>query len=238
MKKTILSCLCIILLSAGARAQFTYGPELGFNICNYSIKNPGFISPSTAWVPGVHICGIADYSINDNISLQPGLFFAINGIKYSYSFILYSFDFSAHINTIHIPINIIYKAGDPGGNRFFFGAGPFAGINLGGSAKISSSAVGFFPGTLFDSSYTLKIGSDRSDDIKRFDFGVDIDAGYQMASGLFFRAHFQKGFLNLVPQGDASNSIKSMSFGISVGYLFGEKTAKKDKNKKPVRKLK
>ncbi len=232
MKKILLSCLMVGFLSITAKAQLTYGPEAGLNISNYNITIPGFIAPTTVWVPGVRIGGIVDYGINDNISLQPGLFYAINGISYSYNYLFFgNADISVHINSIQIPANVTYKFGDAAGNRFFLCAGPFLGINLGGSYKLSVKGGSFFGGQTFDSSSKITVGPDSADYIKRFDFGIGINAGYQFAKGYFIRAYYQMGFVNLAPMADAGYSTKSINFGVSVGYLFGGKPAKNEKNK-------
>jgi len=239
MKKILLLFLFLALRPLTSPAQVKYGAEATLNVSNYTIKTPGLLVPTTFWVPGFSIGGLADYSINDNISLQPGLFFAINGIKYSYTIpFLGSADFSAHINTIQIPVNVQYKFGDAAGNRFFVGAGPFFAVNLSGSAKANVSGNGLIPFGIptIDSSASLKVGSDSSDYIKRFDFGVGVNGGYELKNGLFFRLHGQLGLLNLQPKGNASNSIKSMNYNVSVGYWLGKKSAKKDKYKTKGRK--
>jgi hypothetical protein len=228
MKKILLSSLLGMLLAFTAKGQFTFGPELSLNVSNYSIEAPGLFTPTTAWFFGGRIGGIADCGITDNIYIQPGIYYSLNGIKYSYSFpFVGSIDFSSHINTIQIPINVQYKFGDKGGNRIFVGLGPFIGINLGGSAKVSVASS--FLGASFDSSAKFTVGSDSSDFIKRFDYGIGINAGYQMTNGLFFRAYYQRGLANLEPVGDAANSLKSVNYGISAGYLIDSKKGKKKK---------
>ncbi len=228
MKKLLLSGLLLSLLSLPAIAQLTYGPEAGFNISDYNLTDPGLLQPTSLWVPGFHIGGIADYAVSKHVSVQPGAFYALNGIKLDYTFFLIgSVTSSAHINTIRIPINVQYKFGDAAGNRFFAGIGPFIGINLSGSAKVNAQGGSLFPGKNIDSSGTLKVGSDSSDYVRRFDFGAGVNAGYEWLSGLFVRAYYQRGFVNLAPVAGGEGVIKSVNFGVSVGYLFNHKPKKK-----------
>ena len=84
--------------------------------------------------------------------------------------------------------------------------------------------------------FTYSIGNDAThDDIKRTDFGIGLNAGYQIDNGLFFRAHYQRGFVNLLPGGDTNNTEFSTNYGVSVGYLFGAGGAHKHSKTTTVR---
>ena len=245
MKKLVFSCLSALLLSGAAKAQLSYGPELGANLSNYRVEFPGFFPPTTLPIPGVHVGGIANYRFNDHLAIEPGAFFSINGIKYTYDlFIIGSITAVAHLNTIRVPLNVNYTFGEPGGNRFFVGAGPFLGINLGGSARATAHTA--FPiadsfllaavGTS-DSSQKITAGNDSSDYIKRFDFGVGVNVGYQLRSGLFFRAGYTRGLLNMTPAaGGQTSAIHSVNYSLSVGFLFGDRPKKKPGSDKPKKK--
>jgi hypothetical protein len=139
----------------------------------------------------------------------------MNGFKYS----AFGIELKEHVSTIQIPINLQYKFGDPGDNRIFIGIGPFVGLNVGGKVEASTN----FLGIPFSFNESLRIGSDSTDHIRRFDAGFGLNAGYQLSGGVYFRAAFQLGLINLRPNGDENNFQRSSHFGISVGYLFGEK---------------
>jgi Outer membrane protein beta-barrel domain len=240
MKKLILTCLSGMLLSGAAKAQLSYGPELGVNLSNYRVEFPGFFPPTTLPIPGAHVGGIVNYRFSDHLAIEPGAFFSINGIKYTYNlYILGSITAVAHLNTIRIPVNVNYTFGEPGGNCFFVGAGPFFGINLGGSARATANTS--FPmadsfllaavGTT-DSAQKITAGNDSSDYIKRFDFGVGVNVGYQLSNGLFFRAGYTRGLLNMTPTaGGQTSAIHSVNYALSVGYYFGDRPKKKMKAK-------
>lgn len=242
MKIRILSSLFAIVLSVSAHAQLSYGVEAGLNVSDYSIVIPGYFSPTAVAVPGIAAGGIIEYGVSDHFYVQPGAFFAINGIKYSYDLPFFGdFSFSAHINTIQIPINLIYKLNEPGGNRFYFGAGPFLGVNLGGSARATATNSSFLGGTGLpsDSTSTLTVGSGPKDYVKRLDLGIGVNAGYELAKGFIFRAQVKKGLINMASEGSGANAIKSMNYGISVAYLFGKHPTKKQpETKKTIKKSK
>lgn len=225
MKKIILS-FCFLATFVATQAQTTYGPMIGINFSNYTGKSGG-VTQSTDMKIGGRIGGIVDFGLSDNISLQPGIFYVMNGYKTS----VLGIDVSASVNTIEVPINVEYKFGTPGGNRFFVGIGPYVGMNIGGTIKVSGS----FLGVSVSDSKSIRIGSDTSSaDMKALDMGLGLNVGYQLSQGWIVKAHYQMGFMNLMPSGDENNSMKNYNFGVSVGYLFGDKTKKdkKDEGKK------
>ncbi|MCW3120734.1 MAG: hypothetical protein JWQ38_226 [Flavipsychrobacter sp.] len=224
MKKQLLTALSIIALSGAAQAQVSFAPELGLNISQYRMSYAG-ISPSLDARFGLRLGGVADIGFNDNWSVQPGLFYVMNGFNYTETIPFFgTAELKEKINTIEIPVNVMYKFGDPGGNRFFIGAGPIIGMNIGGQQEASFAGL--------STSQSLKIGSDSTNsDLKMLDIGVGINLGYELSSGLFFRGRYQMGLSNVAPGGDADNYLKSAGYGVSIGYMFHGKTAKKGTKK-------
>lgn len=218
MKKIILSLLCAGAVTSAANAQVAIAPELGLNMANMALKMTDPVSGtsmtiSSSMKAGLAIGGIVEFGFSDNLSLQPGLFYLMNGCNVSGG--------SYNIGTLQIPINVEYKLGDPGDNRFFFGAGPYIGYNLSAKAKGGGSTT------------TIDIGTDKTKDgLKPMDIGLGVNVGYLLSSGLFFRAHYQFGFTDMAPDSD-HNSIKSSAIGVTVGYyLVGNSTKKGGKGKK------
>ncbi len=229
MKKTILA-LALIAFAASSNAQIIYtingqtsnaaapaddgkrgigfGPELGLNMADMAFKPAG--GTTTSFKPGLAIGGIVDFSFAKNFYLQPGLFYLMNGAKYSNP----SNSGTDNLNTIQLPINVEYKLSKPGKNRLFFGIGPYIADNISGMTKSGGK------------SYTAKIGSDKMDDIKALDYGAGINIGYELAMGFFARAHYQMGFANLDPSGISGSSTTTSAIGVTVGYLFGGKPKK------------
>lgn len=229
MIRYTLSFLFAAMLATNANAQVTFGPEASLNISAYRIKLPEITGAtfSKSAVAGMRIGGIADIPLSDHVSIQPGASFAMNGMHITYTIAFAgSIDIIARTNTLQIPLNVQYKFGKPEGSHFFVGAGPYMGINMSGTTKFKA-AVNVFTYSL-DSTTTTKmdIGPDSTDLMKRLDFGAGVNAGYQLAMGLYARAWYQMGFRNMVPAGGDNNSIKTINYGISIGYMFGGKNRK------------
>ncbi len=212
MKKIILSLLAVGMLSSAANAQIVFAPELGLNLANLAVKTGG-ASLSTSMKAGLGIGANVEIGLTDNLFLQPGLFYEMTGCNFSGG--------SINVNTITIPVNVNYKLGDEGDNRFFFGVGPYLGYNISAKSKVGSTST------------TIDIGTDKAKDgLKPMDFGAGVNVGYILANGLFFRAHYQFGFANLDPISDADNSMKTSAIGITAGYYLGGKHGKKGKGHK------
>jgi hypothetical protein len=215
MKKLILSLFSIAAIATGAKAQVSFGPEIGLNIAEYKLVSPtetSYPSPKYSLRAG----GIVDFGMGDHFSIQTGAYYVSNGWVYSDG---YGDNETININTVEVPLNFIVKIGRR--SRFWIGAGGYAAFYISGTDNVS--------GTFLSSSSTsLKIGSDSTSNIKGIDAGYSISIGWQLPMGLFVRAHFNEGLLNLQPMGNSSNSITSASYGTTIGWLFGVRRGPKD----------
>ena len=221
MKGIILVLFSALTAASSANGQIAIAPEAGLNLSDLAIKSNGSTWNATT-KGGLRIGGVADISLTNNLYLQPGLFFMKNRclVKQPDYFGTGTIDQAYSLNTLELPVNLEYKFGRPGGNRFFVGAGPYVGYNM--SGKVISSGV----------SRGMSIGTDKptaqgpGDDVKRIDIGAGLNVGYQFKNGVFAKAQYQMGVSNLSPTADANNSIRSSSFGITVGYFLGKNKLK------------
>ena len=203
MKKLVLSLLSVAAIATTASAQLAIAPELGLNMSNMSLKAAGATIDSKMKA-GLAVGAVVDFGLSDNLYIQPGLFYLMNGYKDNTGDGVFS------VNTIQIPINVQYKLGEEGGNRFFFGVGPYLAYNLGASYKVGGVST------------TIDIGTDKSKDgLKPMDFGLGLNLGYLLSNGFYARAHYQMGLSNLAVNGDSDNSMKTSAIGLTVGYYFG-----------------
>ena len=208
MKKLICSLLCVCAVSY-AHAQLSFGPEVGLQYTNYPGKTNGEKDDAKGRV-GFRMGGVVDVPLSGHFYFQPGLLYVRNGYKFDNVVVT----FTGKVDALQIPLNVLFKAGKPGGERFFFGVGPYVAFNLGGSVERN------YYGT--KETHTFEIGNNAlNDDLKRTDIGIGLNVGYQLSNNLFMRAHYQRGFVNLLPGGDVNNATYSTNAGASVGYLFG-----------------
>ena len=241
MKKTLIlmAAAATLTIAANAQTKIAIAPEIGINIANfrqsYLDASNSRKSEETDLKLGVKAGANVNIPLGHRLVLQPGLFYSIRGFKREESDA-----YSATINetekenvTLHffdIPLNLQYEFNDPGEGRLFVGVGPFLSVAFSGKNLYSRSysGTGTLPSSV-DTNISLKFGNDYpSNDLRRFDFGGQVNVGYFLQSGIFFRGIYQQGGINLIPQGNQTASAGSLSqraleynFTISVGYQLG-----------------
>jgi len=208
MRSLFLSFASLIVVT-NALAQVNFGPEIGVNTCGYSSHYGRQVTA------GARAGGKVDIGLTGHLQLQSGILYVNNGLGSTH---LAGGSYpTMSISTVEVPVNIVYKAQGGGVSSPFIGIGPYIGINTGGRITISPGDLPSPQPTIIRS---LKIGSSAGDDIKMLDAGLSVTAGVQLANGLYIRILFQKGFMNLQPQGDADNYLRRFNLGLSIGYLF------------------
>ncbi len=203
MKKITLLFAAILGAYGVSNAQIRIAPEVGvsFNKITYDPE-----IGSNSFKIGPRVGGMVDIGLTDNLYLQPGITYVMKGNKNEFAGA--KTDITMHY--LDVPINLMYKLGKPGGNRFFFGIGPNISYALSGKIKYDD-ATGF-------PDEDIKFGSD-STETKALDFGGNVNVGYELSNGLYARAYFNMGFANL-SNFDAIKE-RNMGFGLSIGYFFG-----------------
>jgi len=197
-------------------AQISVGPEIGVNGSAYIVTRDG--EHTINRLNGGVRAGIkADIGLTKHFSLQPGVLYVNNADIPSPMAGGSATSFNVH--TIQIPLSLVYKANAGHVTTPFLGIGPYIGFNAGGKADIPGSIM---PPYISEPGYArpLKIGSAATDDIKLLDVGVSVTAGLELPNGLYALLLYQKGIANQQPQGNASNAMKDVNFGISLGCFF------------------
>jgi hypothetical protein len=104
---------------------------------------------------------------------------------------------------------LYYISGEKGG--FFMGAGPSIAFNL--PSKTVSETAGV------QSSSTIKFGDAPTDNMKGTDWGANFTLGWRTNGGFLLSANYNKGFKNLVVEGDPG-SLKNQYIGIRLGVFL------------------
>lgn len=218
MKKKFL-VPALLLMSATAFGQTQFAPEIGVTMYNQTWKSKMLgtkFSQTTDLQPGLRIGGVADITIADHFSVQPGIFYNLNRTKLQNTTLGIETVSKYTMHAIQVPIYFLYKSGTEGEGRFFAGLGPNITYNIAGNVKSKVTALG----ASVEDDRKLKFGGDASDDMKPFNVGGSVTAGYELPSGLYFRGSYNMGLMNMLPKGDSDNSLKDMSFGLSVGFFL------------------
>jgi hypothetical protein len=236
MMKKILSIITLLGLGTAAMAQdIKVGPEIGATY-NTMWQTIGDKKYSTNYQLGFKVGAVADFKFNENFSLQPGLFVSINNGTESNNETFYKTEsgvprsITDHRNYdatyLQMPIYALFKIGkeydDP---HFFIGVGPSFNMGIGGTFKqeYSDFQNGVGIPTRYDNS--MPYGNSRTQDqMRRFDVSANATLGYELPIGVYIRASYGIGLLNLAPGGsDYGNSLRNSGFGLSVGWFFNAK---------------
>lgn len=230
--KRFLSVIALLGLGSATMAQdIKVGPEIGatFNTMSQTISGVDY---STNYQLGFKIGGVVDYQFTEAFSIQPGLFLSINNGTESHNENFYKTGSGVpssetdrrnyNITYLQLPVYALFKTGkefdDP---HFFIGVGPSFNMGIGGRYKREYiyTTNGIPRPTRYDDA--LDYGNNRlNDNLRRFDVSANATLGYELPVGLFFRAYYGVGLLNVAPGASYDNNFRNSGGGISVGFLF------------------
>ena len=197
--KTKLFTILILLwsalsLSAQGDQKVLFGLQAGVNFQNLNGKDILGNELENSLATGFHAGLNAIIPIAPEFYFQPVLQFSQKGAKNTIVVV----DVNYKISYIEMPLNLLYR-GALGDGYVLLGFGPYVGY------AVKAIAVA---------------GDVETDmDIKAFDAGAGVYAGYETALGLYFQLNTQYGLLNINP--DDNNSVrKNVGFGLSLSYRF------------------
>lgn len=225
----------LALLGAGtmafAQPSLKIGPEVGITYTNMSQRLEG-VNRATNFQLGYRLGANLDLQFTDHFFMQAGLF--LSGMNGSESFyedfsftgagtpISYSDRRQYSVTYLQVPVYAMLKTGKEYDDRhFFFGVGPYIAAGIGGNYKqtYSTTLNGVERPQNYD--HSLLFGNDRDkDQVRPFDLGAAVIIGFEAPFGLYFKAQYSIGLLNIAPDGDSDHVFRNQAFGLSVGYLF------------------
>ena len=227
--KTLLTIIVVFILIPYGYAQIGtagvggigYGPEIGIGT-SYMHFQPDqlYTSASSSFIYSGKIGGVVDISLNNKFYLQTGLAISRKGNTRTFAY-TQSDSFNEAITQtltigyIDLPFNVIYKTGIQGIGRFFMGIGVVPSYIFAGNNKLH--AAGVYNGSKYDTSMLTRITPGKP--INGFDIGVNLTAGYELSTGLFFKAYYTAGINDIGLGGEVD---KNRVWGIATGYIFGK----------------
>ena len=216
--------LISLTLACPVHAQLGFGPEIGIGMSSMHFAPPlypiDYTAASVSPIVSGKVGGLIDLPLNRHFYVQSGLYISREGAVRSFSYYKNdSFNESVHqtlnINYFQLPVNIIFKTGIQGKGRFVFGLGATASYIIGGRNKLQDHQV--FRDTLYTTNTNTQVQIGYT--LSGFDIGVNVIAGYELPTGLFFHAYYTDGVNDV---GINSEIDKNRMWGISAGYLFGK----------------
>lgn len=207
MKKVIfaLAGLCI---AGSSWAQIAYGVRAGSNFSSLTTKIDNSKSTSNMIVglaAGVYVT----LPLAPQLYVQPALNYEGKGGTDNEA----GYKVKTRLNYVTLPVNLLYKPGMAGGvGSWVIGLGPYFGYGL--SGRISGG-----PSSAELSGDPFNVGASS---LKRFDFGGDVQLGYEATGGFNIGIAAELGLMNLANHGNNKNSVRNTSFDILLGYTLGK----------------
>jgi len=216
--KIIVSAICLIFAST-AMSQVSLGIQGGGVMSmarveeDASFGQPLKSKSKYGWQAGI----IADIPFGEgNLRLMPELNYVNKGYKLDASATLVgqtvTFEGTSNVSYIELPLNLAYTI--PVGDNFFvIGAGPYASYGISGKNKVTSSINGITEEEKSD----VEFGSGE-DQIKPFDYGVNVMAGYLFGNGLMLKVNYSYGLAELSNTDLAT--YKNSYLGLTLGFYI------------------
>jgi len=230
MNRKFFSLLLVAVLTASyAQAQFSFGVRGGLNFATVSETDydqqfdDDEIKPKLK--TGIKFGVVGEYAITETFAIQPGIIFAMQGYRRSWSG-TYPVIGKAeskertNINYLQIPVNAVYKL-DLDGKTFLLQAGPYFGFALGGKS-ISKITVG---GKTEEKDNDLKFG-DQKGEIYGLDLGLGLGVGMQL-SAIQIGLEYKFGLVDIGNSvasqfGDTGKAMYNRGLSITATYFFGK----------------
>jgi hypothetical protein len=238
--KRIYIPLALLLLSSTTFAQIKFAPEFGANVAMQTTRFASDTLLSTTQTskpaPGLTIGLNLDIKILRNLYINTGAAYFFNNVKYQNNL-----DFSSkgldvlqserydRVHYVRAPLYIMYKSGFEGMGRFTAGAGVYAAYAIGGnrvqtipSAVYNADKQNYYA-IYKHSNSEMSFGNDpKTDQMRRWDYGLNACIGYESNVGLYFRGWGNYGLVNLDPNQSDNLRVRNWGLGISIGFLIGK----------------
>ena len=200
----------------------------GVNFANVSYNSNGEVDDANL-LTSFHVGIMGDITIAKVFAIQPGILFTGKGAKIQSgnpSDLTY---YKATTNPLYIelPVNAVIKLplAAPGSN-FYFGAGPYIAIGVGGKRKIEGKYVG----VAFSSKEKIEYSNDDPSTfnneegaglgvMRRFDYGLNGMAGFQL-NNVMIGVNYGYGLAKLQSGTNSSddNKNKHRVLSLSLGF--------------------
>jgi hypothetical protein len=200
----------------------------GVNFANVSYNSDGEVDDANM-LTSFHVGIMGDINIAKVLAIQPGILFTGKGSKIQSGSPNDNFYYKATANPLYIEVPVTVAIKLPlasSESNFFFGAGPYIAIGVGGKRKIEGKNLA----VSFNSKEKIEYSNDDPSTfnneegtglgvMRRFDYGFNGTTGFQLKNGMialnygYGLAKLQSGSNN-----SADNNNKHRVLSISLGF--------------------
>lgn len=212
MIKKIASLVTLsLLLHLAVSAQFRIGPVGGMNFNRQvyksnTIKYEGIFRNRLGFHAGV----ITDLVMTKNLSLQSELLYSLRGGYYKSDRANVTEELQTDLGYFTLPICLTYKI-DVRSAHLIASAGPYL-------SKLLHSQHHFYSNGKNIENGPYRVGTDDlTDQIKPWDAGLKVKAGFELKKGMYMVAYYDIGSADINPQFTVT---RNKTYGVSLAYIF------------------
>ncbi len=194
-KKALLIPFFLTVINAYSQSgsKIKFGIKIGVAFAKSKLEYPDNSLYKFQTKSGLIAGGYADFGINKNVTFQSALLYVRKGVIEGTQSYQYNYRSGKLYNYLEIPVNILYSSPAKKGN-YFIGGG------LSPAIKLNNYLYG--------------------DELKSFDLGVNLLAGYKFPIGFSINLGYTHGLLNVSGFKDYISKIQNKYFSIIAGYEF------------------
>lgn len=152
------------------------------------------------------------FDLNNNLALQPEVYYSMKGTQASGSGVIYglgySYDLSIEINYLEVPVLLKYKILPKGNYTPSLFAGPYIAFQMSAKASATVEVEG-----------VTQTEETVMDEVKRIDLGITVGGSLDIKVGsgsIVLDLRYSLGLTKIADDSDAKNS----SFTLMLGYAF------------------
>jgi hypothetical protein len=211
MLKRTFMLFAVCLLASATQAQFRIGPAVGFNFNRQVHKSNTYRFENVFSSQfGYSIGAVGDVVLTDYLSLQPELMYTMKGGQYDLEESNVTENFQTRLGYISLPVSLVYKYNLNRG-YLFAGAGFYV-------SKLMFSSYNLDQNSINVASGKLRVGNDYyADQIKPWDAGVRVKAGFELKKGFFVSGFYDVGTADINPQ---FTVVRNKTIGVQAGFIF------------------
>lgn len=189
-------------LTGAAQAQSArFGIKAGASLTNFTGKGADRADYKFGFNGGF----LANFGLNDIVSIQPEILYSMKGAKGSDSLYGSNVTATATLKYIDVPVLVHINAGG-----LFFELGPQVGFLASATAKAEANGQSY--------------SEDVKSQLKTVDFGYAAGLGYQLAAGPGIGLRYNGGFIDVNKDSTSSDyATRNGAFQLYLTYLFGGK---------------
>ena len=230
MKKILFILLLSCLTSLGQAQLYKIEGGLSFSTIQPNTINLTF-EQEFSYRMFFNLGAKVSFPLSPIFSLETGLLFDSKGFKssgYDYANItgqslLYYINIDAALYYLVVPLILQETFYLKNSSHVFAGFGPYGGIGLMGDLKYKLQDA--ISGRISNRENDVVWGNNEDSDIKRFDYGLSFQLGYEINSIQLFGA-YDLGLENILPQSNSGLTSKNRSFRISLAYVLNNPAKK------------